>query len=295
MEAHQDEHSIVKMCSVLQVSTSGFYKWKAKLRSGKTEREKQKADLKKKISQSFHASLATYGSPRVHQDLIAWGYMVSQKTVARYMQEMKVSAKPKVKYVVTTDSTHALHVYPNLLKRVFQAAYPNAIWVADITYVRTLEGWLYVASIMDLFSRKIVGLNMSTSMEKDLVLHALERAIVTRRPPEGLIHHSDRGSQYCSNEYIEALTQAKATISMSRKGDPYDNACIESFHATIKRELIYRFRFQTRNEAMKAIHHYIYSRYNETRRHSTLNYQSPNQFEKTYAQRINHDSQKTIS
>jgi putative transposase len=220
MEAHQDEHSIVKMCSVLQVSTSGFYKWKAKLRSGKTEREKQKADLKKKISQSFHASLATYGSPRVHQDLIAWGYMVSQKTVARYMQEMEVSAKPKAKYVVTTDSTHALHVYPNLLKRVFQTAYPNAIWVADITYVRTLEGWLYVASIMDLFSRKIVGLNMSTSMEKDLVLHALERAIVTRRPPEGLIHHSDRGSQYCSNEYIEALTQAKATISMSRKGDP---------------------------------------------------------------------------
>lgn len=270
------------MCNVLGVSTSGYYKWKSKHRHGETDREKRKNELKQKIQKSFHESLGTYGSPRVHDDLIEWGYTVSQKTVARYMHEMGLKATPAEKYVVTTDSDHDLPIYPNLVKRDFNVDSPNAVWVADITYVRTLEGWMYLASIMDLFSRKIVGWSLGDSMKKELTLEALKMAMTTRRPPEGLIHHSDRGSQYCSKDYTEALKEADIQISMSKKGDPYDNACIESFHATIKKELIYRFRFKTRVEASKAINYYISSRYNERRKHSTLGYRSPNNFERNY-------------
>lgn len=274
------------MCVVLKVSTSGFYKWKQKYLHGATEREKRKNELKQKISKSFHESLGTYGSPRVHDDLIEWGYTVSQKTIARYMQEMGLKATPTEKYVVTTDSDHDRTVYPNLVKRTFNVATPNTVWVADMTYVRTFEGWLYLASIMDLFSRKIVGWSLGASMRKELILEALQMAVNTRRPPKGLIHHSDRGSQYCSNDYTEALNENGIQISMSKKGDPYDNACIESFYATIKKELIYRFRFKTRAEATKAIHYYISKRYNERRKHSTLGYRSPKDFEQDYQRSI---------
>ncbi|WP_244888194.1 IS3 family transposase [[Bacillus] enclensis] len=282
MEAHKDEHPILKMCNVLGVSSSGYYKWQSKHCRGETDREKRKNELKQKIKKSFHESLGTYGSPRVHDDLIEWGYTVSQKTVARYMHEMGLKATPEVKYVVTTDSNHDLAIYPNLVKRNFNVDSPNTVWVADITYVRTLEGWMYLASIMDLFSRKIIGWSLGPSMKKELTLAALEMAKTTRRPPEGLIHHSDRGTQYCSKNYTEALQEAGIEISMSKKGDPYDNACIESFHATIKKELIYRFRFNTRAEASRAINYYISSRYNERRKHSTLGYLSPNNFERNY-------------
>ncbi|WYP26132.1 IS3 family transposase [Alkalihalobacillus sp. FSL W8-0930] len=282
IEAHRDEHSVVKMCGVLNVSTSGFYKWRGKQRDEKTIRERQKADVKQKISQSFHESFGTYGSPRVHHDLIEWGYTLSQKTVARYMKELKLSAKTKVKYVVTTDSNHGLKVFPNLMNRQFKAYHPNTKWVTDITYVRTVEGWLYIATVMDLFSRKIVGIHMAASMDKELVITALKRALSTRQPPKGFIHHSDQGSQYCSSAYLEVIEKAQAKISMSRKGDPYDNACIESFHATIKKELIYRVRFETRKEAMKVINHYIFNVYNTKRKHSSLGYQSPNQYEQNY-------------
>jgi putative transposase len=270
------------MCEVLGVSTSGYYKWKSKQLNGETDREKKKNELKQKISKSFHESLGTYGSPRVYDDLIEWGYTVSQKTVARYMKEMGLKAIPTEKYVVTTDSDHDLPIYPNLIKRTFNVDTPNTVWVADITYVRTLEGWMYLASIMDLFSRKIVGWSQGATMKKELTLEALEMALTTRRPPEGLIHHSDRGSQYCSKDYTEALNANGIQISMSKKGDPYDNACIESFHATIKKELIYRFRFETRAEASRAINYYISSRYNERRKHSTLGYRSPSNYERHY-------------
>ncbi len=270
------------MCKVLEASTSGYYKWVDRQTQEETEKEKKKKELKQKICKSFHESQGTYGSPRVYDDLIEWGYQVSQKTVARYMQEMGLRATPLEKYVVTTDSDHDLTIYPNLVKRQFDVDIPNTVWVADITYIRTLKGWVYLASIMDLFSRKIVGWSQGISMKKELVLEALRMAQTTRRPGKGLIHHSDRGSQYCSNEYVEELTQSGAKISMSRKGDPYDNACIESFHATIKKELIYRRRFQTKEEAMRVINHYITSRYNEKRKHSKLGYLSPNNFEREY-------------
>lgn len=272
------------MCKILGVSTSGYYKWKSTHGHGETDREKKKKEIKQKIKKSFHESQGTYGSPRVYNDLIEWGYTVSPKTVARYMREMGLKATPEEKFVVTTDSNHDLPIAPNLVNREFNVDRPNAVWVADITYVRTLAGWLYLATIMDLFSRKIVGWSLGKSMKKELTLEALEMAITTRRPPEGLIHHSDRGSQYCSNEYMDVLHEAGIQMSMSRKGDPYDNACIESFHATIKKELIYRFRFNNRAEASKAINYYISSRYNERRKHSTLGYKSPNNFERMYRQ-----------
>lgn len=272
------------MCEVLEVSPSGFYKWLRTQSKPRSEKEAYKDEIKQKISKSFHESMGTYGSPRVHNDLVEWGYSISEKTVARRMKELGLTATPKEKFVVTTDSKHNLNVYPNLVKREFNVKEPNKVWVADITYIWTLEGWLYLSSIMDLFPRKIVGWSIGSTMKKELTLQALNMAIISRQPPEGVIHHSDRGSQYCSNDYIDALKEHKMQISMSRKGDPYDNACIESFHATIKKDLIYRRRFTTRAEAIKAINFYISNFYNEKRKHSTLGNCSPNQFENKYYQ-----------
>lgn len=284
IQAHSDEHAVVKMCKVFKVSSSGYYKWVKKLNSPLSEKEEYRKELKQKISKSYHESFGTYGSPRVHSDLLDLGYIISQKTVARMMKEMGLKAIPEEKFVVTTDSNHDFHIYPNLLDRQFNVEEPNQSWVADITYIWTREGWVYLSSVMDLFSRKIVGWSMASHMKKELSIQALKMALVSRQPEEGLIHHSDRGSQYCSHDYVDILKEKKLQISMSKKGDPYDNACIESFHATIKKELIYRRRFNTRVEAIKAINYYISSFYNERRKHSTLGNQSPNQFERIHQQ-----------
>jgi len=280
IQEHQDQYDVVKMCKILGVSKSGFYKWRSQQATQKrTEVEIQKEEIKQKILQSFNESYGTYGSPRVYQDLKAWGYSVCERTVGRYMKEMGLSASSKEKYVVTTDSNHKKFVYPNRLERQFNVDTPNTVWVADITYIWTMEGWLYLASIMDLFSRKIVGWSLSTTMKTELPLDALKRALLTRNPDKGLLHHSDRGSQYCSDEYTDHLNQHDIEISMSGKGDPYDNACIESFHATLKKDLIYRRRLETRKEAIDAISQYIEVFYNLRRRHSTLNHLSPVAYE----------------
>jgi putative transposase len=270
------------MCQVLRVSTSGYYKWIKQQSSPPSEKEKYRAEIQQKISKSFHESFGTYGSPRVHADLIDWGYTISLKTVARIMREMGLKATQKEKFVVTTDSDHDLNVYPNILNRQFKVKEPNRVWVTDITYIWTLEGWVYLASVMDLFSRKIVGWSLADHMRKELVIQAMNMAIIQRQPGKELIHHSDRGSQYCSYDYIDILKEKEMNISMSKKGDPYDNACIESFHATIKKDLIYRRRFKTRGEAIKAVNYYISSFYNERRKHSTLGNSSPNQFERNH-------------
>lgn len=241
-----------------------------------------KEELRGKISKSFYESYCTYGSPRVHRDLLDWGYDISLKTVARYMHELGLRAIPSEKYMVTTDSNHDRPIYPNLVNREFNISKPNRVWVADITYIWTLEGWLYLASVMDLYSRKIIGWVLDSHMRKDLPLQALNNALNSREVTDKLIHHSDRGSQYCSKDYVDKLVDHNIQISMSRKGDPYDNACIESFHATIKKELIYRTRFVSRADARKAISNYIVSFYNERRRHSTLGYSSPSNYERTY-------------
>lgn len=273
------------MCTVLQVAPSGFYKWLAKQNSDHvSEREAYKDEIKQKIKKSFHESMGTYGSPRVHDDLIEWGYTVSQKTVARLMREMGLRATPLERYMVTTDSDHQLNIYPDLLERQFNVEEPNRVWVSDITYIWTLEGWVYLASVMDLFSRKIVGWSLESHMKKELTIQALNKAIVSRQPQltDQLIHHSDRGSQYCSNDYVDILNKQKIQISMSSKGDPYDNACIESFHASLKKDLIYRRRFKTRTEAIKAVNNYIGVFYNDRRKHSTLGHCSPNKFERKH-------------
>jgi transposase InsO family protein len=271
------------MCQVLKVSTSGYYKWLNQQSSLPSEKEKYREEIQQKISKSFHESFGTYGSPRVHDDLIDWGYTISQKTVARMMREMGLKATQPEKFVVTTDSNHDLIIYPNILNRQFSAEEPNQVWVTDITYIWTLEGWVYLASVMDLFSRKIVGWSLADHMKKELVIQALNMAIIQRQPGKELIHHSDRGSQYCSHDYIDILKEKEMNISMSKKGDPYDNACIESFHATIKKDLIYRRRFKTRVEAIKAVNYYISSFYNERRKHSTLGNSSPNKFERNHS------------
>lgn len=281
------------MCRVLKVSKSGYYKWLNHKDNLDSEKEESRKKIENKIIKSYHESGGTYGSPRVHDDLIEWGYTISQKTVARIMRKLGLRAIPEEKYVVTTDSNHALPIFPNLLEQKFTAEEPNQVWVADITYIWTLEGWVYLSTIMDLFSRKIVGWSMDSTIKKELPLKALNRASVTRQPDKGFIHHSDRGSQYCSNRYVEVLQDAEAQISMSRKGNPYDNACIESFHATIKKDLIYRRRFKSRTEAIRAINHYISSFYNERRKHSTLGYCSPNKFERNHYSK-NHN-QKLIN
>jgi putative transposase len=271
------------MCQVLKVSTSGYYKWLKQQSSPPSEKEKYRLEVQQKISKSFHESLGTYGSPRVHADLIDWGYTISEKTVARIMSELGLRATQLEKFVVTTDSDHDLYIYPNKLNRQFNVNEPNRVWVTDITYIWTLEGWVYLASVMDLFSRKIVGWSLAAHMRKELAVTALKMAITQRQPDKELIHHSDRGSQYCSHDYIDILKEKEMNISMSKKGDPYDNACIESFHATLKKDLIYRRRFKTREEAIKAVNYHISNFYNERRRHSTLGNISPNQFERNQA------------
>lgn len=267
------------MCEVLKVSTSGYYKWRGKEKSVAQEtKEKRKGH----ITRIFHEFKKVYGSPRIAKELEKTGKTLSTKTVARYMKELGINALYPRRYTVTTNSNHDDPIYPNLLKRQFEAQYPNQIWGADITYIWTSEGWIYLASIMDLFSRKIVGWNIDKTLTKDLVLVALDRALTFRSPSDGLIHHSDRGSQYASNEYTQILDEQNIKISMSRKADPYDNACIESFHATLKKELVYRVKFKTRAEAKSAVWNYISGFYNEKRSHSTLNYLSPNQFERLH-------------
>lgn len=281
IEKHQDTFRVVKMCEVLEVSSSGYYKWLGeKEKRNKIHEEKEK--INQQIRMCFIESHGTYGSPRITKELEERGVRVCERTIGKRMREMGIRAIPETPYIVTTDSNHKLPIYPNLLERNFMVDTPDTVWVTDITYIWTIQGWLYLASVMDLFSRKIVGWNIGSDMKKELPLAALKQAIMLREPVEGLIHHSDRGSQYCSNDYTSLLDERKMKGSMSRKGDPYDNACIESFHATIKKELIYRYKWETREGAIKAIGHYINQFYNTRRRHSTLGYVSPVEFEQAY-------------
>lgn len=268
------------MCEVLGVSKSGFYAWRKKQTAPLSEKEILDTEIAEHIHKSYAASFGTYGSPRITQDLSQWGYVCSQKKIANMMRDLGLSARQPKHVQRTTDSNHSHFVYPNLVNRNFKVTTLNTLWVTDITYIRTLEGWVYLASVMDVCSRKIVGWAMADHMEESLILEALNQALAIRKPTKGLIHHSDRGAQYCATNYTNRLKDYGIQISMSRKGDPYDNACIESFHATIKKEWIYRHRFETKKEAKRSIETYILHFYNERRRHSTLGYLSPNQFER---------------
>lgn len=268
------------MCGILDVSTSGYYEWKRRPLSAEWQaRQENREALKQDIAIFYHMSYGIYGSPRIHQDLLEIGYLVSESYVGQLMKEMGIASKTQRKFVTTTDSTHDKPLYPNLLDRKFTVPVLDTVWVSDITYIYTQDGWLYLASVMDLCSRRIVGYTLSDSMKTELVSSALKKALLLRQPKKGFLHHSDRGSQYCSKEYIELLEEREVQISMSRKGDPYDNACIESFHATIKKELVYQWGRQTRVQARQEIIRYIDEFYNARRRHSTLDYLSPIAFE----------------
>lgn len=271
------------MCQVMQVSRSGYYAW---LDRPESSRRSRNLKLLTKIRKIHQQSRNTYGSPRITKALNKQGVVCGKNRVARLMQLNGIIAKTKRKYKATTNSKHNYPVTANLLNQTFNASRPNQVWVVDITYIPTDEGWLYLAAIEDLCHRKIVGWSMDCTMTRQLVLDALRQAVWRYRPSTGLIHHSDRGSQYASHEYQQALRDYGMLSSMSRKGNCYDNACIESFFGTLKRELIHGNRFRTRAEARQAIFEYIEIFYNRIRLHSYLGYMSPLEYELSISKSI---------
>lgn len=267
------------MCTILKVSRSGYYKW---IKREPSAREKRLRMLEKQIRRLFNHFKKRAGSPTITGILRKKGVSVSSKTVYRLMKKMGLKSITVRKVKATTNSNHHLPVYDNVLNRQFKVVAPNKVWVTDITYIATGEGWLYLASVMDLYSRKIVGFSMGSRMTRELVLDALEKAYKRRKPEPGLIHHSDRGSQYACHEYRKKIEAYQMIGSMSRKGNCYDNACIESFHSTLKKELVYQTKFKTRKQAMRELYTYIEFDYNRLRAHSTLGYESAHHFEQLY-------------
>lgn len=273
------DFTVELMCKCFNVSRSGYYNW---LKRGPSQRALDNINLDKKITVVFEKHKQRYGSLRITKELIEKGVKCSKNRVARRMKLMKMKAKGKRKYKVTTLSEHTAPIFPNLLKRDFTAAGPNQKWVSDITYVWTDEGWLYLCVFIDLFSRAVVGWSMSKTINRNLVCDALSMALWRRGFPKGVIVHSDRGSQYASKQYRCLLSQHKLQGSMSKKGDCWDNAVAESFFHTIKGELINDMIFTTREQAKQEIFEYIECYYNNERIHSTINYLTPSKFENLY-------------
>jgi putative transposase len=267
----------------MEVSRSGFYAFCKRPQSA-TEQANQV--LVCQIQKVFQESKETYGSPRVYEELKELGIAGSEKRIARLMRLADLKAVLPKRFVVTTDSDHDLPIAENLLDREFGCDTPDRRWTADITYVWTSEGWLYLAVLLDLFSRRIVGWAMGTTLERSLVLSALDMALTSRTPEAGLLCHSDRGSQYASGDYQKALEKAGILCSMSRRGNCWDNAPTESFFSSLKKELVYRTHFATRSEAKAALFEWIEVWYNRKRRHSSLGYQSPEAFERKYQQEL---------
>jgi putative transposase len=271
------EYPVNLMCKVLKVSRSGFYNW---LKRPPCARAQWKAQLIEQIRHNYQKSRKTYGSPRITVELKARKIRVCENTVAKYMRTAGLKAMKKRRFVPrTTESNHPHPIAPNLLNREFEAAAPNRKWTCDITYIPTGEGWLYLAVVIDLFSRRIVGWNMSDRTQSDLVGEALKMAIRSRRPAGTLLHHSDRGVQYAGRYYQSLLKRHRMTGSMSRAGNCYDNAVTESFMATLKRELVDRQNYPTRAQARSSVFEWIEVFYNRKRRHSSLGYLSPEAFE----------------
>ncbi len=277
IEAHRREFEIGIMCRVLRVSRSGYYAWRGR---GESRRSRENRALLVQIRAIHVESKGRYGSPRTSKELKARGTDCNKKRTERLMRVNGIRAKRSRRFKATTDSQHDFQVAPNLLNREFEVSRPDEVWVSDITYVATREGWLYLAIILDLFSRQIVGWSMSHRLTRSLALDALSAAIDSRGPAPGLLHHSDRGSQYASADYRKLLEAHQFECSMSRKGDCWDNAVVESFFSSYKVELVYDEDFQTREEAREKTFEYIEAFYNRKRLHSTLGYLSPVEFEK---------------
>jgi putative transposase len=264
------------MCQVFNISRSGYYHW---LKNPVSPRKKKDMQLKEKIRQIYKKSRQRYGSPRIHQQLLREGYAIGKKRVERLMSEIGICAVAKKKYKATTDSSHSKPVAENHLNRDFTPDKPNTSWVADITYIWTAEGWLYLATIMDLYSRKIIGWSLRDRLTKELVIAALDMAVKERNISADLLIHSDRGSQYASELYQLLLLKHGIICSMSSKGNCWDNAVMESFYRTLKVELIYQNQYETRREAQRDIFEYIEVFYNRERLHSSLGYYTPEEYE----------------
>jgi putative transposase len=277
VKEHRKVWPVGVICRVLGVTRSGFYVW---MRRKPSRRQQRRQELAEKISAAHQANRRVYGSPRIHRELVAGGEKVCRNTVARIMRQRNIRARIRRKYVPrTTDSRHEHAVADNILDRQFNAKRTNRKWVADITYVATQQGWLYLAAVMDLCSRRIVGWSMADHMKVDLVVDALKMALARRQPAGELLHHSDRGVQYASDDYQRLLSEHGIKCSMSEKGDCYDNAAMESFFATLKTELVHAANYATHENARASIFEYIEVFYNRNRRHSSLGYLSPEAFE----------------
>ena len=264
------------LCTAVGVSRSAYYAW---CRSTPSQRTLANERLLAEIRAIHVENESRYGSPRICDELKERGHSVGKHRVARLMQENGIRARLRPRFRRTTDSKHSLPIAPNLLERNFTTTAPNEAWVGDITYIWTVEGWAYLAVLLDLHSRRVVGWALRKSLSRELALAALRQALSCRRPPPGLVHHTDRGCQYASAEYRQLLEQHGARCSMSRVGDCWDNAVAESFFATLKKELVHRCAFQTRSEAYDAVSAYIENYYNANRRHSAAGNQSPINFE----------------
>jgi putative transposase len=276
IQEHDRRYPIRLMCRTLAVSPAGYYAWRSRPES---HRAVSARTLLSAIRVIHQESRATYGSPSIWDALLKQGHCVGEHRVARLMRQAGLRAKTVKKWHATTQSQHRFPVAANTLDRQFMVESPNRVWAGDLTYVWTTEGWLYLAVILDLYSRRVIGWAMGHRLTVDLAERALIMALANRRPRAGLLHHSDRGSQYAATSYQQLLATHGVTVSMSRKGNCWDNACIESFFGTLKRELVYHRHYATRDDATRDIFEYIEVFYNRQRRHSTLGYHSPAEYE----------------
>ena len=277
IEDRRTDYPVTVMCGVLAVSPAGYYAWRSRPESRRSAANRHLIDDIKRVHRDTHGR---YGSPRIHVELKAKGRGVSRGRIERLMRHHGIRAiMARPRRVRTTDSRHDFPIAPNLLNRNFIADKPNRIWLADITYIETDQGWLYLAAVMDLYSRRIVGWAMEDHLRAELPLAALSMAISAQRPGTGLIHHSDRGVQYASADYRKVMQSVGLQVSMSRKADCYDNAPMESFFHTLKTELVHHRQYATPEEAKRDIFAYIEGFYNRTRRHSAIGYISPIEME----------------
>jgi len=276
VDCRRDRYPVRMMCRLLRVSASGYYAWRIRPES---PRAKSDRTLMAEIRRVHRDSKGVYGSPRVHAELVAKGTPVGRHKVASLMRLARLKGCPRRRFRATTQRDPSHPVAKNLLRQNFSTDAPNQCWVADITYIATREGWLYLAVVMDLYSRRVVGWSMSRWMSRRLVLAALRMAIDAREPEEGLVHHSDRGGQYTSDDFRDELARHGIACSMSGRGNCYDNAVVESFFASLKRERVNRVRYRTRDEARADIFDYIEVFYNRKRRHGYLGNISPDDFE----------------
>jgi putative transposase len=283
IENHRSAFAVEKMCRSLQISKSGYYAWRTR---PKSKRDHANEKLDHHIRTIYEQSKGTYGSPRITEALNNQNIDCSKNRVAKRMRKNNIKSKTKKRFKVTTHSKHSHPIAENLLGQDFTAQRPDQVWASDITYLWTREGWLYLAVILDLFSRRIVGWALSHRLGQELVLNAFQQALWRRRPGLGVIFHSDRGVQYACTAFRNLLQQHKFIQSMSGKGNCYDNAVVESFFHTLKTELVFFETYYTREDAKNSVFEYMETYYNRTRLHSTLNYCSPVQFEQRWADAI---------